>query len=632
MPYKITLSIFVKRFLKSLRGFLRLILLLNLLFSLGCSDSLSAFGTKTDASSFPARPCIPNELNENVCLVDKVGSFLYDSEYGGRSKLGKSILGIDGLSSISMPTGWYDGQTKVTFLESRLNSSNKDKIRLGKSILGTEGTLATPLPIVCTNEPDSNCMVAASPSNIFYAFDLQYGGRTSICDLNAAGKLLSDCWVDSVNTRVNSTNPINYIDCPSEGPVTAECTARVTKYWYNAVDGGRSDCSSSSSSLTGCWLKIPSGSVTLSSSASSGGVLDDCSDAREPGFNSSISCRTTSPGWYVYSQSYGGRSLECTADNAGNCFFKTGYDDVDPDLKPENIKLGIKIFDVLGTFEGEGVWPSAAHRNFDITQITLNSESVSYRDKSNLPAGYRSIPLIQADDEGMSGANDNGVVRLNWNSACGLTGTIAARITDCATTFDINAIWSGATKGNSGQGTWKLVTRAGNISDSGIYREVWRDERTGLLWSSVVSKSLNWCQAAGVHTTDSSNICNSASNQIQPGGSTKALSACYEGPTQTSIDPKIDILAKGETTSDPLSTRTRWRIPTIYDYEVADYNGIRFVMPDMSAAGSVEWTGTTRSTDLSKAWVYDSRSGLSDVRPRTDATIVVRCVGDRGYQ
>ena len=110
----------------------------------------------------------------------------------------------------------------------------------------------------------------------------------------------------------------------------------------------------------------------------------------------------------------------------------------------------------------------------------------------------------------------------------------------------------------------------------------------------------------------------------------KAISACYEGASESATDSRIDPLAKGNTSTTPLTVT--WRIPTLYDYEVADYNGIRYVMPDMGIYGNVEWTGTTRATDLTKSWVYDSRNGSTDIRLRSNDTIVVRCVGDKGNQ
>lgn len=598
-----------------------------------CGVGVSNFGTQMDSSDLTLRGCKPNEFNSRECIVDKVGSYIYDTEYGGRSQLGKSFLGADGFSVLAIPMGWYDGQTKITFTEANLNNANQNKIRLGANILGIDGTMVTSLPEVCVNEQDSNCMVAANASRVFYAYAAQYGGRTNICSLNAANKLTTDCWIDSLNTRMNTTTPINDVDCLTTGPVTANCTARSGAFWYKDVDGGRGNCLAGTSSLQGCWLNIPSGSVTLSDSSATLGGSSDCVDARSIGFSATTACRTDTaswPTWYVYSTAFGGRSAECTADNGGSCFFKNGYNDVDPDLRPENIKYGVKIFDTPGSFEGEGVWGSAAHRESDITQITFSAEAVTYRDKFNLPGGYRSIPLISADDEGAQSVANNGVLRINWNSTCGISGTVSDRITDCAQKYDLNATWAGASKGNAGQGTWKLVTRAGNVSGDGLYREVWRDERTGLLWSSVVSKSLNWCQAAGVHGTDGSGFCDNSLYQTQPSGATKAISACYEGASETSTDSRIDVLAKGKTDTNPLNVK--WRIPTIYDYEVADYNGIRYVMPDMSGIGNVEWTGTTRAIDLTKAWVYDSRTGATETRMRTDSTVVVRCVGEKGYQ
>ncbi len=108
-----------------------------------CGVGVSNFGTKVDASDATLRSCKPNELNSKECIVDKVGSYIYDAEYGGRSQLGKSFLGANGLSVLSIPVGWYDGQTKVTFTEANLNTANQNKIRLGKNILGVDGSMVT---------------------------------------------------------------------------------------------------------------------------------------------------------------------------------------------------------------------------------------------------------------------------------------------------------------------------------------------------------------------------------------------------------------------------------------------------------------------------------------------------------
>jgi len=121
----------------------RVIVLLTSFILASCGVGVSNFGTKVDASDATLRSCKPNELNSKECIVDKVGSYIYDAEYGGRSQLGKSFLGANGLSVLSIPVGWYDGQTKVTFTEANLNTANQNKIRLGKNILGVDGSMVT---------------------------------------------------------------------------------------------------------------------------------------------------------------------------------------------------------------------------------------------------------------------------------------------------------------------------------------------------------------------------------------------------------------------------------------------------------------------------------------------------------
>lgn len=102
---------------------------------------------------------------------------------------------------------------------------------------------------------------------------------------------------------------------------------------------------------------------------------------------------------------------------------------------------------------------------------------------------YRDIPDFSKDDDGFIGTSCKYAPRPT--NDCGTTqNTITGRIADCAITNPTTAIWNGATQCNGGEGLWKLVTR------NGANKEVWQDQRTGLLWSSIVGSS-NWCQASG---------------------------------------------------------------------------------------------------------------------------------------
>jgi len=90
----------------------------------------------------------------------------------------------------------------------------------------------------------------------------------------------------------------------------------------------------------------------------------------------------------------------------------------------------------------------------------------------------------------------------------------------------------------------------------------------------------------------------------------------------------------GATSTD----KVRWRLPTLYDYERADVNGIRNVMPDMgiigtsrpvsdgSVAGSLEWTATSSSNTLVNAIAFGTGNS-QQADAAVTALRTVRCVG-----
>ena len=148
--------------------------------------------------------------------------------------------------------------------------------------------------------------------------------------------------------------------------------------------------------------------------------------------------------------------------------------------------------------------------------MTLYTEDVTDAGTAytNSFSGYRAVPDINTDDDGETGDSVTYVNRSTWGSTtCGTTqSTIAARIADCATVFGANATWDGSVDGNAGQGVWKLVTRTGPVTSS-MGQEVWQDERTGVLWSSLVSKAINWCMASG-----NNDITNNPTAETDPSG------------------------------------------------------------------------------------------------------------------
>ena len=166
----------------------------------------------------------------------------------------------------------------------------------------------------------------------------------------------------------------------------------------------------------------------------------------------------------------------------------------------------------------------------------------------------------------------------------------------------------------------------------------WRDSQTGLLWSSLVSTSINWCKAIGnsnsqntditaqnLNEADPNSICDQVFNQNQLAG-VPVVSACAEFQGTTTVDGDIDNDGKSGL-SRSSTPAVGWRVPTIYDHMIANQNGIRFVMPDMQTGSQGdEWTATVYSVDSTKAFVVDTATGQRKVMTR-DFTTNVRCIG-----
>jgi hypothetical protein len=327
-------------------------------------------------------------------------------------------------------------------------------------------------------------------------------------------------------------------------------------------------------------------------------------------------------------------------DGTKNCILS------DTNLLARNIRSGVKIYGVTGTASCAAVasvssrlsvYPSLnsnAFRDHETAPITQSAETTTYAGAA-LPAGYHEVPKLLKDDDGFEGINRTSseihpIDRASFVNCGNTQNSIAARISDCATLNGANATWSGETNGNSGQGTWKLVTR------SAPNQEVWQDQRTGLLWSSVLSNSENWCRASGnAEASDPNGYCSSTT--FQPSYPV-AQSWCAEsGPTTMK-----EVAGSGENwasgiyhpskggmgaTPTPSSPPIHWRLPTRSDYLMADLNGIRFVLPDMIKTSATRgWIAMILANRSSAAWLFTHSNGQLESATRTDLH-AVRCIG-----
>jgi hypothetical protein len=263
---------------------------------------------------------------------------------------------------------------------------------------------------------------------------------------------------------------------------------------------------------------------------------------------------------------------------------------------------------------------SLVYRDPATTQITLSSEKSAV----SLPAGYREVPDVNKDDDGYytsargcggTGGNGDTCTPVTYASHagtdCGTSGSQATRIADCALS------WDGTTKGTAGESLWQLVTSING-------KEVWKDTRTGLVWSDYLAND-NWCKATGnVQADDPAGFCNDATYQNQ----TTPTSYCSEAP---GLSPaKAGENWSSGTYADEkggmgkaASTVVRWRLPTRADWLQAEIDGVRFVLQSMDSSW---WSASVVSSYRGNAWFFHGNGGLINVVGRYNLG-GVRCVG-----
>lgn len=356
-----------------------------------------------------------------------------------------------------------------------------------------------------------------------------------------------------------------------------------------------------------------------------------------------------------------GSLANCAADGATGCVATASYKAADmAAFDAWSIVRGKSIAGVAGSAYVGSLLASGAHRDQTSPQMTYAQE-VAYGAaiwrtlNSGAGIGYREVPLIAKDDDGYT-PSVNPVVKLtrptvgNWGGittdmrkVCGTAVTsVANKIINCET-HNANATpWNGGANGISGEGSWTLVTvysaslAEGIQCDTSCY-EVWRDDRTGLLWSDKLADTVggntdySWCKATGSNFSsdtgnpyredDPSNYCDSATYQNQT-QSPAPVSLCFEDSAWLSTPTAADPM-KGNMHKHSGSATVKWRLPTKQDFEIAEHNGIRHVLPNMAFWF---WSASVYTRDRIYAWLYVGSYGYVGFYFRDSAT-AVRCVG-----
>lgn len=582
-------------------------------------SGVSIFGVTGNASGVLGL-CATNGLQSTSCSV--VANTYWTNQ------LGANIIVADGVLASVITAGYYDGSQTLTMSDSDLVAN---KIKSGVNIFGVAGSVIEESHNSCSANGQSGCITTTNivSGTLRNSFSATNGTLNSLIPQGYydGTKSVSFTDVNLISTNivfgatifgVTGSAVAAYSACADGGLNNSQCSTAANRYVYSTANGGRSlDCSAGANA-SACWTNNTNQYVT-------GTLGTNVSSWSNSG--------TTTVSGAIAAGYYSGNTISFT----------------DAGLISSNIRAGTSIFNVAGAYYGPAM--SNMHRDKTTTQISQSNETITgggalYTNAD--PAGYRAIPKISKDDDGNTGGSVTKVSRTNWDTTCdattgagggtannvckcGTTGSIDLRIADCAAhaVIGANSTWDGSTKANAGQGTWKLVTRTGSVS-LGKGREVWRDEQTKLIWSSLVATTLNWCKASGsnniagnpVAEVDPQGYCGNAGHTAAYQNNTgQAVSACFEDDGTYFTQTGTDQLGKGGL-SRASSPVVGWRLPTKYDYQQADNNGLRFVVPDVNW----EWSASVYSVNRVNAWIFDSDVGLVYVDSRI-SDFAVRCVG-----
>ncbi|HAR43824.1 MAG TPA: hypothetical protein DCS07_14515 [Bdellovibrionales bacterium] len=538
----------------------------GLLFA-GCdSSSFSPGGYGYYEEKKGEDPAASGDVIGGKAVLDLDGKLL-----SGTLPLGVTTVGINGSRSVTIPKGYYTGDTMVSIQDSNLTGANLKFEAMIFSVMGSDDTV-----------------VDTSDANLITS-DMANGKKAYV-----NGNLVTG----SVPTGTNVTTYTN------EGASTT------------------------------INLEIPPGSYTdMQCRASDPNLAATrfCSGSSIFGVSGSATCQAAVPIAFLYTP-IDGDSRVCsgyyTFNNAGTAVNGTAS----------------CVNSTVGSYMN--FLSSSEFRTLGAAQRTVATENVTVY--TNSPIGARAVPALLQDTD-LAATAAAYVRRTDWDTTCdastgaaggsadspctcGLAGTLAQRVAHCAShgILSAEATWNGASRANGAQSLWKLVTRTG-ATDSGKGKEVWQDQRSGLLWSSLVATALNWCKATGSNhifgnpssETDPNAFCTSNTYQATSG---MAVSACFEDPNFTRSDSNIEPsgLAALDQSSSPA---VGWRIPTKYDYALAEVDGVRFVMPDMGQTlGIAEWAATVLESSRGLAFTFDGSNGAVSSKPRSSSQ-GVRCVG-----
>ena len=600
-------------------------------------------------------PECDDDVFTNVkCKVSQAGKIV-------TSSIGSSVTSWSNPTSsntitASIPTGYYTGQ--MCYLQdTNLIPSN---IKNDTSIFGVTGSLQEAYAACSDNALNaSQCSTAVNR----YVYTAQYGGRNTNCSLGAN---VTACWTNATNQYVSSTLGGNI------NGSNASLSATITAGYYD----GTTTASMSDTNLVASNIK--SGTNVFGVTGSYAGNFQTAmasSALRDAGVVvvSNLTGQTT--------------SNQITLDNeqntyAGSDLPTTGgynYRDI-PDMTKDDegyygttCKYAPRPSNDCGTTQntiaariadcatqnpssstwngatqcssGQGVWKlvtrNGANKEVWQDQRTgqiWSSKVTSAMNWCQVSGNAQETPLTFINSFNNAAGTPivgNGNIGTMGSGASSNTETITVTFSD-ATNFTVSGTGgAGGCQGGSISGG--LTTTAGSTA---TYSKAGECSFTLTQGSTNFAANDKFTLQSVANATYS--CLPSAASGLQPAS---PISYCAEvagvnAPAGENWGTGVYMAAKGGMgkTATAQSPSVRWRLPSINDYQQANINGIRFVMPDMgiagtsrpsidgSVGGNAEWSSSLVSSNRVSAWYFGSVNGFVNNKSRL-STNSARCVG-----
>ena len=189
--------------------------------------------------------CAEGVLTDGTgCKITK-DTYVYSTQYGGRSALGANYTAANSVSSFSIPAGWYDGSKAISAVDANLISTNisAPNVIFGVAVVLTGATFPN-----CNTSGALNaaaCTVLAN--NFVYASDK--GGRSANCSITTDPQTLSsDCWLSATSKYLYTGSTA--VDCSVEGILSPHCNIPVGGFWYTTAYNGRGTVCSNVNSVS----------------------------------------------------------------------------------------------------------------------------------------------------------------------------------------------------------------------------------------------------------------------------------------------------------------------------------------------------------------------------------------------